>query len=594
MRVASRWLGVGLVALVFCAPLFRGLLSVDAENDEAIYSYAVHSILETGDWLNPRSSPSPNEVFLEKPPLKFWIVALPIRLGLLPDNDFGMRFWDAAFGSLAFLYVFSLGRRLAGWACGVAALLTMYTLDSVIFQHGLRGNNMEAAVVLAYAGGVYHFLRWAESERPAAVRAHAAAVGAYFFLAFMTKFVAAAFLPMVAVAASLEIPAARSKALREWRTWLAVGAGVVLLAAPWFVYQSIQPGRGVWSIMLAEHVVKRFQSSLDPSHVHPWYFYFQNLAGGLLASGMIWPVAIGGVLIHVRVMRERWLAGTLVLYWFWLPFVLMSFGSSKLWHYAYPFLAPVCLAAGYAVGLACQAIVAGVAVLTDPARARTFDLPERAATLVARLRPAWPWIRRALLAAGICWLALAAAGVLYPMRFRVLGVLVRLPSLARAALAATLLGLLARRGVWMARVSVPVLLLGFMPVDHYRLAVRRASLESHRMRTTSECIATVRRAERAVGRGVPPMFVYLPDHTFNHAFFYYYERFGWDRRKELDDATVLKMLDGPAEQRPILLPEDRWMAVHATYDAPGTVRPSVLVYDGIQLILPGPFAGCAR
>ena len=31
-----------------------------------------------GDWLEPKSSPSETEVFLEKPPLKFWIVAAPI------------------------------------------------------------------------------------------------------------------------------------------------------------------------------------------------------------------------------------------------------------------------------------------------------------------------------------------------------------------------------------------------------------------------------------------------------------------------------------------------------------------------------------
>ena len=37
-------------------------------------------------------------MFLEKPPLKFWIVAAPIRAGLLPHDEFGLRFWDAVFG----------------------------------------------------------------------------------------------------------------------------------------------------------------------------------------------------------------------------------------------------------------------------------------------------------------------------------------------------------------------------------------------------------------------------------------------------------------------------------------------------------------
>jgi 4-amino-4-deoxy-L-arabinose transferase-like glycosyltransferase len=592
MRLASRLLVLGLVALVFCAPLYRGLRSVDAENDEAIYSYAVDSILETGDWLNPRSSPTPEETFLEKPPLKFWIVALPIRLGLLPDDDFGMRFWDATFGALAFLYIFAFGRRLAGWPCGAAALLTMYTLDRVIFSHGLRGNNMEAAVILAYAGGVYHFLRWVESERTGPARAHAVAVGAYFFLAFMTKFVAAAFLPMIVGAASLELPQARTKLVKEWRTWLAVSAGIVVLAAPWFIYQTMRPGRNVWSIMLAEHVVKRFQSSLDPTHVHPWSFYFEYLGGGLLGSGMIWPVILGAAMIHVRVVRERWLPGTLVLYWFWLPFVLISFGSSKLFHYAYPFLAPVCLAVGYAVGAVSAAVVRIVAVLTDPDRARRFAVPASVARVFVRVRPAWPWIQRALLATGLLWLVLAAIDLLSPGRFRVFGILVRPPAVGTGILVACLLGILAKRATWMARLAVPLMLLSFMPVGEYRSAVQRTTVEEHPLRSTSECIAGVRRDELAAGRKVHAMVVSLPAHTFHHAFFYYYRSFGWDRHDETNDEAVLTMLDDPAEQRPILLPKEKWLAIRAAHDTPGTMRPSVNVYPGIELALPGPYARC--
>ena len=280
--------------------------------------------------------------------------------------------------------MFAFGRRLAGWPCGIAALLTLYTFDNLLFVHGIRGNNMEAAVVLCYAGGLYHYLRWAESDAPGRARAHAAAVGAYFFLGFMTKFVAALFLPAVIGAASLELPAIRARVWREWRTWAAVLAGVVVLAAPWFVYQTIHAGPAVWSTMLGEHVVQRFRSSLDPQHVKPWNYYFTYLSGGLVNSGMAWPVVVGAVLIHVRVVRERWLVGTLVLYWFWLPFVLISLGSSKLWHYAYPFLPPVGLAAGYAVGALANLAGRVVGAITDPSRRRSLRVPPVIAGVAVR------------------------------------------------------------------------------------------------------------------------------------------------------------------------------------------------------------------
>ncbi len=148
-----------LVLLLFCFPLFLGLSRWDVGNDEAIYSYAVDRILETGEWLTPRSIPT-DEPFLEKPPLKFWMVAAPIRVGLLPHDEFGLRFIDALCGAAAFVYVFLLGRWLAGPVCGAAAVLVLFTIDPLLFEHGLRSNNMEAPLFLSYCGGLFHFARW--------------------------------------------------------------------------------------------------------------------------------------------------------------------------------------------------------------------------------------------------------------------------------------------------------------------------------------------------------------------------------------------------------------------------------------------------
>ena len=203
----SRRLWLASVVCAFCVPLFVGLGRTDLGNDEAIYSDAVDSILDTGDWLSPRSSPNEDIVFLEKPPLKFWIVAAPIRLGLLPRNEFGFRFWDPVFGSIALVYVFLIGRRLAGPVCGAAAVLVLFAHAPLLFEHGLRSNNMDAALFLSYCGGIYHYLAWTDGGRGRRRAAHQAAFGALFFLGFMTKFVAALFLPLVAGLAAIIVPA---------------------------------------------------------------------------------------------------------------------------------------------------------------------------------------------------------------------------------------------------------------------------------------------------------------------------------------------------------------------------------------------------
>ena len=193
------WVGMALVVVLFCVPLFVGLDRTDVENDEAGYSFGVEKMLETGDWLTPRGIYLGAPPFFEKPPLKFWIVALPIRLGLLPASPFGLRFWDALMGSVALLYVFAIGRRLAGPVCGVVAVLLLFTHAPLILTHGLRTNNMEAPLLLQYAGTVYHYLAW-RSAGPRS-RGHLMAIALYFVLGFMTKFVAALFAPLVLVIA---------------------------------------------------------------------------------------------------------------------------------------------------------------------------------------------------------------------------------------------------------------------------------------------------------------------------------------------------------------------------------------------------------
>ena len=142
-----------------------------------------------------------------------------------------------------------------------------------------------------------------------------------------------------------------------------------------------------------------------------------------------------------------------------------------------------------------------------------------------------------------------------------LGLAIRPPQVLRGALTALLLGLLAGRGTWMARTAVSVWLLSFLPVAEYHSAVRRTTIELHPLRSTRDCIAEVRRSEQASGRPVRDMYFYLPPTMFLHQYFYYYRHFGWNQNRELPDRTLMRMLDDPVEQRPVLLPEDHFIRV---------------------------------
>ncbi len=343
------WPWMALVVVLFCVPLFVGLGRPDFDNDEAIYSFSVDVMLKSGDWLTPRSIPSETLPFLEKPPLKFWIVGLPIRWGLLPANEFGMRFWDAVMASIAFLYIFAIGRRLAGPVCGLTAVLLLFTHAPLILEHGLRTNNMEASVFLAYAAGMFHFLAWRSSGPDD--RGHVFAMALYFVLGFMTKFVAALFLPLILGVAVMLTAEDRFRLRRQWLTFVAAGLAAVALIAPWFIYEYLARGHELFDTMFGAHVVKRFTAYLDAAHLHPWHFYFTELWHQLRASGASILVVLGAVLVLARTVRRRWLEGALLVLWFALPMALIALGTSKLYHYAYPFLPPVALAGGYAAAV---------------------------------------------------------------------------------------------------------------------------------------------------------------------------------------------------------------------------------------------------
>ena len=342
-----------VVVLAFGRPLFRGLGEADMENDEALHTMVAESIVTTGDWMTPHTYvPYLSPDFVEKPPLKFWLVAAPLRAGLLPSDESGVRVWDALFGAMAFLYVFAFGRLAGGPWCGLSAALVLFTFQPLIFDHGLRTNNMDASVVLAYCGGMYHFLRWVRAGSSREGWLHAWLTGAFIYLGLMTKFVAVAFLPAVAGTVALMLPSARARLREAWRGWVVVALGVIALAAPWFVYQTLRSGTEFWQIILGEHVFKRFGAGLDPTHLKPWGFYFQFVFREFSRSHAFWLVAAGGALVLWRTVKEQWVEGALLLFWFWLPVSLISLGSSKLSHYLYAFVPPLALCAGYAVAWA--------------------------------------------------------------------------------------------------------------------------------------------------------------------------------------------------------------------------------------------------
>jgi dolichyl-phosphate-mannose-protein mannosyltransferase len=590
-RMSASRLWLALVCLLFCLPLFVGLDRADLRGDEAAYSFGVDRILEIGQWLEPKTSPEENLVFLEKPPLGFWIVAAPIRFGLLPNNEFGLRFWSALFGGVGFLYVFGIGRRLAGNVCGAVAVLILFVHDPLLFQHGLRTNTMEAPLFLCYCGGTYHYFAWLAAERAGRRALHAVAVGLYFVLGFMTKDVAAVFLPLVLGSATLAVRPYRTKFVRDWRLWAATSLLVAILCVPWFVYVYLRFGSVVWETMLGTHVYKRFTSYLDPNHLEPWNYYFVSIARNVVASQSAIVVLGGLALLTVHTIRRRWAEGGVILLWFWVPLCLMSLGTSKLYHYTYPFLPPLALAGGYFVSfLLAQA---------HPYLARVQQLSDTYLTSRLPRIPAFferPIVRGVLLAIGACAMVVSLLMVLHPDPLEIkVGRTVLLSSsgLLRPLLTLAVVGMLAGLFRRVDLVIASLLVAALLPLAAYRAALLRLDTGESPLRTASDCVRSV--AARPENADVRARGMYLagPKDSFGHEYAYYFHRMRPLRRSETPPPAILDAyLHDTLARRPVVIAVKTFDDLTGGSATEPVIFPLVDFHDGDMLLLPDPYGVC--
>lgn len=580
------WLAIVIVA--FCLPLFVGLGNDDLETDEAIYSFAVDRILETGDWLVPRSSPSETEPFLEKPPLKFWIVAAPIKAGLLPHTEFGLRFWDAVAGSLSFIYVFILGSLLISPVGGAVAVLFLFVHWPLVFSHGLRTNNMEGMLILSYCGGVFHFLRWAALEERSARARHATAFALYFCLGFLTKFVAALFLPFSLGQAVLAAPRVRRRFFSDWTMWLGVTLLSVVLCLPWFIVMHARFGPRLWETIFGVHVLQRLTSTLVPEHLQPWHYYYTEMFREFGNSGITWFVIAGLVALLVQAIRRRWFDAFVVLLWAVVPLAIISSTTSKLYHYAFPYLPPVALAAGYLVGLVVQLapslVARGLGWIEDNLMNRFNGLR----TLSAR--PAMQHVATVLIVLGA---VLAIVGVGYGhVRLDLAGkTLFKSSGVLRPAIVILVFALLTRRTARVSTLLVALVVFGTMPMLAYRGQLERLPLQRAPIRTTAECIQRVEAASPAkVG-----MFVDVPEGIW-HPLYYYFRRVQpWTVAATPQDPGIERALYDPAALQPVLISDKVFATYRTAREAAGRRDPTPPLVNSINtmVLLPGPFGVCS-
>ncbi|GAC1304272.1 MAG: glycosyltransferase family 39 protein [Steroidobacteraceae bacterium] len=320
-------------ALLAGRPLF--------EPDEGRYAEIPREMAAGGSWIVPHLD---GLVYLEKPPLQYWLTAMIFRVA--GENEFTARFTTGLAGYCCLALVFWVAYRL--WGVGAACKALLLTAASGLFVmmgHQLTLDMLLCASLLAALG--CFLMAESSADRQAWINARRWMLACWTSMAFavLSKGLIGAVLP----AGSLLIYAAWQRDRRIFRR-LHARSGLALfglIAAPWFVLAALANPAFLKFFFVREH----FQRFLTPveHRTEPWWFFVPVLAVGVLP----WlPQAIRALALPLRTVSTLPLAfDPRRLLWSWCAFVLVFFSASnaKLIPYilpSIPALALLCAAPG--------------------------------------------------------------------------------------------------------------------------------------------------------------------------------------------------------------------------------------------------------
>jgi len=326
-----------VVLLLACAAYLGGLSSYSLiERDEARYAEVAREMLATGDWVTPRLN---GAVFLDKPPLTYWLTAASYRLFGVSERS--ARLVPALLGIAGIALTGWLGRRLLGPAAGILATAILASSPLYLFLSRTASLDLPFAVCVT---ATLTLVGIALGGGPRARAAWLAASGAAG-LATLAKGPAGVVLPGLAVALCLAVRRRPGDLGRiPWITGPTIYLAVVL---PWFTMVTLR-NPGFLSYFVVNENIRRFATDVHHREGSVLY-YFPVLFLGFFPWSLLLAAAAAR-----RLKKPRWflarLRGSpllLPLCWSFAVIGFFSLSRGKLATYvlpAYPALA--LLAAG--------------------------------------------------------------------------------------------------------------------------------------------------------------------------------------------------------------------------------------------------------
>ncbi len=317
--------------------------------DEATYSRVALEIVSTGDWLTPHIL---GRMFLQKPPFLYWLVALAVKLfGVSP---WVLRLPSLLAGALGIAVTAAWCRRIGpGMFAGA-----LFLLGDTPWQTMSHLVMMDALVACLILLALWFVLDDPGLQRPRSI----AGFGVFTAAAILTKSVAGV-IPILV----LLLFAALTRAI-PWRRLLLALSVVVLVAAPWHVYQIVIHPEWFTTEYIANQLFGfGLHPPAQPTSESPWWFYARRL---FLNDPVLTIGALLAVPVLVAAMRRHDIPALLLSCWLAIVLLAMMAFQSRSFLYAILLLVPMAiLASGYSwipqrwlIGLLLAAAVLKIAV----------------------------------------------------------------------------------------------------------------------------------------------------------------------------------------------------------------------------------------
>ena len=298
--------------------------------DEPRYAEVAKEMVESGNYILPHLN---NQVYPDKPPVFFWLIALSNQV-LGKIDSLSARFPSALAAVLGVLLTYLLGCKLYGARTGfISALVLLTTVE--YFWLGQRANIDMTLTLFVLAALFFFYQGYRKSKK----------WPYYLFYLFMgiatiTKGPVGFILPSLTVIFYLSLRKDFNVVKKVFFNW----GGLLFLAViiAWLIPACIQGGKSYMDEILFNQILGRVHDSW--SHKAPFYYYFLRLPPIMLP----WFFFLPSAFIYFFARRKKIEGDYLFpMVWFITIFVFFTLCSGKRELYMLPLFPALALMVGF-------------------------------------------------------------------------------------------------------------------------------------------------------------------------------------------------------------------------------------------------------